>query len=267
LEQTDHLTFSEDVDIRTRVKITVDRKALYEIDLPEKGMEDVLELLMRSYPGIFSFALGVDEKWFSGKLGISVPALRQILYKLSLEHVINYIPADQSSVIQLHHDRLRPGNLALLPKTFEDLHATWQERAEAIIGYASEEDECRSRYLVAYFGQEDGADCGTCDVCRAGRSRSFGKPQDDNNHQGVGKPQDDSAFGKPQDDEGGRSVILSEAKDLETSALKAFVSSKGGRYTLDDLNAFLADPANGLTRHALETLRRLIDDRELPAPM
>ena len=267
LEQTDHLTFSEDVDIRTRVKITVDRRALYDIDLPERGMEDVLELLMRSYPGIFSFALGIDEKWFAGKLGISVPALRQLLYKLSLEHVINYIPADQSSVIQLHHDRLRPGNLSLSPQTFEQLHTTWQERAEAIIGYASEEDECRSRYLVAYFGQEDGADCGTCDVCRAGRSRSFGKPQDDSDHQGIGKPQDDSAFGRRQDDEGGRSVILSEAKDLETAALKAFVSSKGGRYTLEDLNAFLADPANGLTRHALETLRRLIDERELPAPI
>ena len=198
-------------------------------------MAEVLELLMRSYPGIFSFALGVDEKWFSGKLGISVPALRQLLYKLSLEHVINYIPADRSSVIQLHHDRIRPGNLALSPESYEMLHGTWLERAEAMIGYASESDTCRSRYLVAYFGQEESEDCGTCDVCRSGRSA--------------------------------HPTILSEAKDLETAALKSFISSKGGRYTLDELNAFLADPANGLTRHALETLRRLIDERELPAPI
>ena len=234
LEQTDHLTFSEDVDIQTRVKITVDRNALYDIDLPEKGMADVLELLMRSYPGIFSFALGVDEKWFSGKLGISVPALRQLLYKLSLEHVINYIPADRASVIQLHHNRLRPGNLALSPQTYEMLHGTWQERAEAMIGYASESDTCRSRYLVAYFGQEESSDCGTCDVCRSGRGKADG---------------------------------VKTQEDRETAALKAFVASKGGRYTLDELNVFLADPANSLTRHALETLRRLIDERELPAPL
>ena len=257
LEQTDHLTFSEDVDIDTKVKIVVDRNALYDIDLPEKGMAQVLELLMRSYPGIFSFAVGVDEKWFSGKLGISVPALRQLLYKLSLEHVINYIPTDRASVIQLHHNRLRPGNLALSPETFEQLHGTWRERADAIVAYASEEDTCRSRFLVGYFGQEDAAPCGTCDVCRAGRDgavilnevkelgrkRSFGKPQDDRR--------------APQDDRG---------TPLDERVLRTFVAEKGGRYTLAELNAFLADPGSGLSNGALETLRRLIDEGELNPP-
>ena len=227
LEQTDHLTFSEDVDIDTKVKIVVDRNALYDIELPEKAMVGVLELLMRSYPGIFSFAMGVDEKWFSGKLGITVPALRQLLYRLSLEHVINYIPADRSSVILLHHDRLRPGNLALSPETFAMLHGTWQERADAIIRYASEEDTCRSRYLVSYFGQEDATPCGTCDVCRAGRDR---------------------------------------AVPDEAQALKAFAAAKDGRYTMAELNTFLANPANGLGRSALETLRRLIEDGEINPP-
>ena len=227
LEQTDHLTYAEDVETDTKVKIVVDRNALYDIDLPERGMAEVLELLMRSYPGIFSFAMGVDEKWFSGKLGITVPALRQLLYKLSLEHVIRYIPTDRTSVIQLHHDRLRPGNLALSPEMYERLHGTWLERAEAVIAYASEEDTCRSRFLVSYFGQEEAADCGTCDGCRAGKN--------------MAGPQGEAA-------------------------LRRFVASRDGAYTLDQLNAFLADPANGLSRSALETLRRLIDDGELPAP-
>ena len=229
LEQTDHITYAEDIETDTKVKITVDRNALYDIELPERGMAEVLELLMRSYPGIFSFAVGVDEKWFSGKLGISVPALRQLLYKLSLEHVIRYIPTDRTNVIQLHHDRLRPGNLALSPEMYERLHGTWQERAEAVIAYASEEDTCRSRFLVSYFGQEEAAACGTCDVCRAGRNRP--------------------------------------ATDSVEKTLRAFVDAKGGQYTLDELNAFLADPANGLTRHALEILRRLIDEGELPPPL
>ncbi len=234
LERTDHLTFSEDVDIDTKVKITVDRNVLYDIDLPEPGMAEVLELLMRSYPGIFSFSVGVDEKWFSGKLGISVPALRQLLYKLSLEHVINYIPTDRSSVIQLHHDRLRPGNLALSPQTYEMLHGSWQGRAEAMIAYASEEDTCRSRFLVSYFGQEESSDCGTCDVCRAGRNRPAEK---------------------------------TAGSDDEAQALRSFVAAHEDRYTLEELNAFIADPSHGLTRHALETLRRLIDDGELPSPL
>ena len=228
LEQTDHLTYAEDVETDTKVKIVVDRNALYDIDLPERGMAEVLELLMRSYPGIFSFAMGVDEKWFSSKLGITVPVLRQLLYKLSLEHIIRYIPTDRTSVIQLHHDRLRPGNLALSPEMYERLHGTWLERAEAVISYASEEDTCRSRFLVSYFGQEDAADCGSCDVCRSGKAKSGAQAE---------------------------------------AALRRFVASRDGSYTLDQLNAFVADPANGLSRSALETLRRLINDGELPPPL
>ena len=34
--------------------------------------------------------------------------------------------------------------------------------------YAAEEGECRQKYLMRYFGQEDSEDCGSCDVCRRG---------------------------------------------------------------------------------------------------
>ncbi len=38
-----------------------------------------------------------------------------------------------------------------------------------MVGYVTENDECRSRYLLRYFGQEDSSDCLTCDLCRAKR--------------------------------------------------------------------------------------------------
>ena len=40
---------------------------------------------------------------------------------------------------------------------------------QAMLDYVAEEDTCRSRFLLAYFGQEDSADCGTCDICRSRR--------------------------------------------------------------------------------------------------
>ena len=35
--------------------------------------------------------------------------------------------------------------------------------------YASQDGECRQRFLLRYFGQEESSDCGHCDVCRRGR--------------------------------------------------------------------------------------------------
>ena len=169
LERSGHLTFAEDVEIATQVGILADRGALYDIDLPEPGMVTLLEVLMRRYPGIFSYPVPIREEPVAAACGLSVPQLRQLLYRTSLEHVIKYIPGDRCSVVFLHHDRLMPGNVDLQKDKYAFLLDNARARAEAMVEYVSEGTECRSRWLLRYFGQEESADCGVCDVCRAAR--------------------------------------------------------------------------------------------------
>jgi len=230
LEREDHLTFSEDIDIDTRVMITVDRNALYDTDLPEPRMADLLDALMRGYPGIFSFPLPVDEGSLARSCGVQVPQLRVLLYNLSLEHVIRYIPADHSSVIFLHHDRLRPGNVALSPKKYSDLRNAYHDRSEAMLEYASETDTCRAQFLLSYFGQEDSAPCGTCDICRSGAARPSG------------------------------------LRPATERWLQEQIASLGGSYTLENLGAAFESSQLGLSPDWPSILRALIDSGEVPAP-
>ncbi|MBR1405626.1 MAG: RecQ family ATP-dependent DNA helicase [Bacteroidales bacterium] len=166
LEREGHWTYTEDLDVATRVRIRVSRDELYGVSLPDPRMEVLLELLMRRCEGVFSFAVEIDEPWFAAQVGADVPTLRQLLYRLSLEHLVNYIPADRSDVLFLHHERLEPGNVALAPKRYQLLRESAHARSQAMLDYVSEEDTCRSRFLLAYFGQEKSEDCGTCDICR-----------------------------------------------------------------------------------------------------
>ncbi len=168
LERADHLSYTEAVDINTQVKIAVDRRELYDIDLPDPQMVALLELLMRSYTGIFSYPVSISEDYIAANLGIGIPALHQLLYRLSLEHVIRYVPGEKSDVITLHHNHLQRGNVDLQPKRYEMLREKSMARSEAIIGYVSETDRCRQSYLLEYFGQADSPACGRCDVCRSG---------------------------------------------------------------------------------------------------
>lgn len=171
LEHSGHLTYSDDVEISTQVKILPDRGALYDIALPEAEMSQVIECLIRYYPGIFSYAVPVNEEKVALSCGLGVPALRQLLYRLSLEHLIRYVPCDRCSVIFLHHSRLEPGNIDLHSDRYEFLKAHAIDRMNAMVEYASEDSICRSRFLLKYFGQEESADCGTCDVCRSRGTR------------------------------------------------------------------------------------------------
>ena len=232
LEREDHLTFSEDIDINTRVMITVDRNALYDIDLPDPRMADLLDALMRGYPGIFSFPQSVDESSLAHSCGVQIPQLRVLLYNLSLEHVIKYIPSDHSSVIFLHHDRLRPGNVALSPARYSQLKEACHERSEAMLEYVSETDECRAQFLLRYFGQSESAPCGTCDICRSGAARR----------------------------------APADIRSATENWLREEIAALGGCYTLEALRTAFESRQTDLTPDWTAILRVLIDSGELPPP-
>ncbi|MBQ6286188.1 MAG: RecQ family ATP-dependent DNA helicase [Bacteroidales bacterium] len=231
LERTDHLTYSEEVDIPTKVRISVDRRDLYDIDLPNQGLSSLLEVLMRSYSGIFSFLQAIDEEYVAGRMGTTVLQLRQMLYSLSLEHVINYVPAAHSDVVFLHHDRLRPGNVDLMPGRYAMLKESFHTRSQAMLEYASETEECRSRFLLRYFGQTESRDCGTCDVCR----------------------RKSSALAKGRNSE-----------EYTRRKLIEFIDGKDGRYKIGEIVAEFDDPSKDYYYDYLRLLRQLIDDGTVP---
>ena len=173
IERTGHWTMMEDMDMSTRVEIIPTRQALYDIKVSDSSMVRVMDVLMRRYVGIFSRPVLIDENYVASMSGLTVPELRQALYRLSVEHIIRYIPASRSTVVYLQHDRLFHKDVNLMPERYMQLKRMTHDRIQTMVDYVTRDDLCRSRFLLHYFGQDDAPDCGTCDVCR---SRSAGRP-------------------------------------------------------------------------------------------
>ena len=234
IERTDHWTLSEDVDISTRVQIMVDRADLYDLELEDRAMPRLLELLMRRYTGVFSFSVPIDEDYVSSCIDVTVPQLRQMLYRLSLEHVIRYIPNDHATVLFLHHERLRPKNLNLDPERYESLKESTSGRMQKMIDYISEEDTCRSSYLLDDFGQSDSLPCGTCDVCRSGRNSDC----------------------RP----------MSSHASIEDEISRYINVELGGSYTIAQVSERFGSPTLPSSDRFAAVLRRLIDNAVVPPP-
>ena len=229
IERTDHWTMSEDIDISTKIQVTVDRNDLYDLELPDPKMPVVLELLMRKYTGLFSYPVPIDENYIASHAGVTVPVLRQLLYRLSLEHVIRYVPCDHATVIFLHHDRLRPKNVNLDPKRYEMLKDSFVSRMQKMIDYVSEDAVCRSTYLLEYFGQTESSDCGTCDVCRSSKSAP-------------------------------------KAECLDSS-IKTYINEElSGNYTVDDVLTRFSATGRYSAEECISVLRTLIDSGAVPQP-
>ena len=229
LEREGHWTYSEDVETPTRVKIMVDRDSLYDVEFSDQSLLDIVEVLMRKYVGIFSFPVPIDEDFVATKCSISIVQLRQALYRLSIEHVIKYIPCDRADVLFLKTEHLAQGNVKLSPLRYKMLQETYHKRMETMIEYVTEEDVCRSRFLLAYFGQSESADCGKCDVCR----RNISKVQVN--------------------------------AGVTSDALVDFINVEcHGEYSLKQINERFSNPTASYSPDYLDILRDLIDSRVVP---
>lgn len=233
LEREGHWTYSEDVETPTRVKIMVDRDNLYDVEFSDQSLLNIVEALMRKYVGIFSFPVPIDEDYVATKCSLSIIQLRQALYRLSIEHVIKYIPCDRADVLFLKTEHLAQGNVKLSPLRYKMLQETYHKRMETMIEYVTEEDVCRSRFLLAYFGQSESADCGKCDVCR----RNISKVQ-----------------------------VNAGVTEQETSdALVEFINVEcHGEYSLKQINERFSNPTASYSPDYLDILRDLIDNRVVP---
>ena len=109
----------------------------------------------------------IEEDLVAQRCGVGIPQLRQLLYGLSVNHVIKYIPADHATVLYIQHGRLQPGNVQLSPQRYQLLRNSFSTRVRTMTDFVEETDECRSQFLLRYFGQAESAPCGKCDVCRA----------------------------------------------------------------------------------------------------
>ncbi len=240
LEREGHWTFTEDIDTPTKIKFLTDRDSLYDVEVSDRKQLDVMEVLMRRYEGIFSFPVPIEEDYVAARCGMPVPRLREALYNLSLEHIISYIPGDRADVMTLHSEHLAVGNVKLSPDRYRMLKETWHKRMETMVEYVSESDICRSRFLLAYFGQKESADCGRCDLCRA---------------KGISVSKTSSP------------TAPSVLSDKETAdALISFINEKcRGHYSLRDITAEFSNPAANYSPRYLSILRDLIDDGKVPS--
>lgn len=179
LERCGHWSYTENVDITTRVMIMADRNELYYIEFPDENSKNLLELLMRRYEGIFDFSVNINEKELCTRLGCNEAQLHQMLYQLSIRHVIRYIPGTSSDLITLYQNRLYPKNVNLKSELYSMLQDNSAKRCQSMIDYVQDSTKCRSMALLEYFGQNESSPCGKCDVCR-NSSRSIREKIDSN---------------------------------------------------------------------------------------
>ncbi len=164
LELSGYIEYTEETDKQSRLIFTVIRDDLYKYSEKNKDSENLLRVILRSYTGLFSDYVYINEELLGNRTGITSRQVYEILKALSRQNVIHYVPAKKTPTITYLQNREDLKYIAIPKTVYEERKNRLTERIDSVVEYASREI-CRSRYLLQYFGEKSNEDCGQCDIC------------------------------------------------------------------------------------------------------
>ena len=166
LQREGYIEYIEEVDSPSRVYFMVSRDDLYKFQVANANLDGFIKLLLRSYTGLFSDYVVIDEELLAKRSGLSHNDIYQFLKHLRQSKIIDYIPRSNTPYIFFSKERISIDRLKISKENYDLRKNDYQERVNAVIHYA-ENSECRNRILLDYFGENNPVRCGQCDVCKS----------------------------------------------------------------------------------------------------
>ncbi|MDR0574091.1 MAG: RecQ family ATP-dependent DNA helicase [Tannerella sp.] len=164
LESAGYIEYIEEPDSNSRLLFLVNRDELYKMDM-DKLSDEIIQVILRSYTGPFADYVFIDESLIATRVHTTREAVYNALVMLSKTHIINYIPRKKLPQIIFSKNREETRHVIIPRNTFEERLERSQRRISKVIEYITEQNLCRTRMLLHYFGEKSDNDCRTCDIC------------------------------------------------------------------------------------------------------
>ena len=165
LSRAGYIEYRNEDENQARIHFCLERDDLYRLRDNPPQEDAVIVALLRNYSGLFNDYCYIDEAYLAQQTGMTQPQLYLVLKELDRKHIVNFIPQKKTPFIRYTQRREDSDQLVFPKAIYEDLKQRYAERIEKMIYYATTDNQCRSRMLLRYFGEDTKHECGHCDVC------------------------------------------------------------------------------------------------------
>ena len=177
LEKDNLINYKSYNNSPSSVLIICNSKSLIKYKSPNSKKNELIQLILRLYPGVFDNPVDIKERNLAIQLNLKSNQINKILKELDQEKLIAYTQRKNNSKITFCTARYSSKFLPISKFHFNERKSLLKQKLKHINYYLQNTSICRSKVLLDYFGEKQSEDCNICDICisKKADSKSFRK--------------------------------------------------------------------------------------------
>jgi len=165
LDQNGILSLVEASHEMNAIQLVARKEELFRWIRSHSKMGHILQVLLRTYGGIFEFETKINLSLIAKKTNESQQYIHQTLVKLEKDGLATYKSVQHDLKLIFLKPREDDKTINPISANIEKLNQTKRQKLKSLLAYVKTTNTCRSEYLLHYFGEKATEPCGTCDVC------------------------------------------------------------------------------------------------------
>ncbi|WP_149302902.1 RecQ family ATP-dependent DNA helicase [Pareuzebyella sediminis] len=165
LDQNSVIALSESFSKKTKIHFVVSKDRIFDYLERNQKSAPIIQVILRTYGGIFDFETKIKVPLIAKKANAPIARVMQVLEQLAKDGVITFDAQESDLEINFLVPREDDYTINAFANKIEKHNEVKIEKLEKMLRYVHNEKVCRSREIMAYFGENESDDCGICDIC------------------------------------------------------------------------------------------------------
>ena len=172
LDRQGILSMSQEYTEKITMQFVIESKEVIRYMSLNPNEEPVILSLLRTYPGIYESQTVINLSLIAKKSSCDEIVILSILEKLKNLEIIDYHKKNNDATIIFNEVREDERTINRVSKYLEVQNKQKVAQFESVLNYIKEKKVCKSKLILAYFGEKSETDCGICSYCISKKKKS-----------------------------------------------------------------------------------------------
>ncbi|WP_228851204.1 RecQ family ATP-dependent DNA helicase [Aegicerativicinus sediminis] len=174
LDRNSVIELAQNFKYKTTLKFETSTQEIFKYLENNKSMQGLVQTILRTYGGIFEHELPINLELLAQKTSIPESEIVNRLKKLETDGLIVFHNSVTDTQVTFLEPREDDATINRIASKLKEYYSTKESNIHSVIHFFYDNNECKMRSLVSYFGEELPNNCGVCSVCLEKTTKPLG---------------------------------------------------------------------------------------------